>query len=107
MNDIGRAEAHALAEFEADVAHDELEAEAAAREASERADATLCSAEGVRDLLDTPGIDGETHIARAMRNLDRACQGNQIALDAVLAALTCLQAEMRAAALQSELRKSV
>jgi hypothetical protein len=107
MNDIARAEAQALTEFEAGDAQDELEAEAAEREAGERAEATLCRAEGVRDLLDTPGVDGETHIARAMRNLDRACQGNQIALDAVLTALTCLQAEMRAVAIRNELGKVV
>jgi hypothetical protein len=52
-----------------------------------------------------PGVDGETHIARAMRNLDRACRGNQIALDVVLTALTCLQREMRAVALINELHK--
>ena len=107
MNDIPRAEAQALAEFEAGEARDEIDAGTAGGEARERAAATLCSAEGVRDLLDTPGVDGEIHIARAMRSLDRACKGNQIALDAVLSALTCLQAEMRAVALRNELRKIV
>jgi hypothetical protein len=105
MNDIARAEAQALADFEAGAVGDEFEAEAAEREAGERAEATLCSAEGVRDLLDTPGVDGEAHIARVMANLDRACKGNQIALDAVLTALACLQAEMRAVAIRNELSK--
>jgi hypothetical protein len=104
MNDIARAEAQALADFEAGEVRDELEAEVAERDAGERAEATLCCAEGVRDLLDTPGVDGETHIARAMHNLDRACKGNAIALDAVLTALACLQAEMRAVAIRNELR---
>jgi hypothetical protein len=107
MNDVARAEAQALAEFEAGAIRDELEAEAAEREAGERAEAALCCGEGVRDLLDTRGVDGETHIARAMRNLDRACKGNQIALDAVLGALTSLQAEMRAVAIRNELRKII
>lgn len=88
----------AIAEHEDDTERAELVEERARELANERAEEMLGSAKGVNELLDTPGVDGDTHIARAMRNLDRACKGNAIAIDAVLAALSNLQSEMRAAA---------
>jgi hypothetical protein len=88
----------ALASHEEDTERADLIEDRARELAATRVEEMLGNAEGVNELLDTQGVDGGTHIARAMRNLDRACQGNAIALDAVLAAMTNLQSEMRAAA---------
>jgi hypothetical protein len=88
----------ALAEHEDDTERADLIEDRARELAATRVEEMLANADGVNELLDTPGVDGDTHVARAMRNLDRACKGNSIALDAVLTAMTNLQSEMRAAA---------
>ncbi len=88
----------ALAGHEDDTERADLVEDRARELAAARVEEMLGNAEGVNQLLDTQGVDGDTHISRALRNLDRACKGNAIALDAVLAAMTNLQSEMRAAA---------
>ena len=90
--------AAALAEHEDDTERSDLIEDRARVLAASRAEQMLGEATGVNELLDTPGVDGDTHIARAMRNLDRACKENAAALDALLAALSNLQSEMRATA---------
>lgn len=95
--------AHALAEYEEAEERSELIETRARQLAEQRSEDMLGDAKSANELLDTPGVDGDTHIARTMRNLDRARAGNQIALDAVLTAMTNLQTEMRAAAYRSVL----
>jgi hypothetical protein len=90
--------AAALAEYEDDTEQEDLIEDRARELAAARAAEMLTNAEGVDELLDTVGVDSGTHIARAMRSLDRACKGNAIAVEAVLGAMVNLQSEMRVAA---------
>jgi hypothetical protein len=87
-----------LAEHEDDTEREDLIEDRARELAAAKVAEMLGNAGGVEELLDTVGVDGGTHIARAMRNLDRACRGNAIAVEAVLGAMANLQSEMRVVA---------
>ena len=93
--------AAALAEHEDDIESEELVEDRARELAAARVEQMLGSAEGVDELIDTVGVNCGTHIARAMRSLDRACKGNAIAVEAVLGAMVNLQSEMRVVAYQA------
>ena len=86
--------------FEAQSLQDLAEREAIERGKRALVDRTWWSEEmekdgAVRDLV--PGA-----IARCMANLDRACRGEQIGMDAILTALSNLRAEVRGEAEESE-----